>query len=81
MGLRVVPFSDDFKDASNLGANCAAAPPQPRSTTSVLSTATSTSSSTPSGTLGTKPTIGAYTFQGCYTEGDGVRALAAASFL
>jgi hypothetical protein len=27
-----------------------------------------------------KPTIGAYSFQGCYTEGTGVKALTGASF-
>jgi hypothetical protein len=27
-----------------------------------------------------KPTVGAYTFQGCYTEGTNVRALTGASF-
>jgi hypothetical protein len=80
-GVQSGSFSDTFKDASDLGASCAAAPPPPSSTTSVSSTATSTSSSSSaSATLGIKPTVGTYTFQGCYTEGNGVRALGGASF-
>ncbi|KUJ12265.1 uncharacterized protein LY89DRAFT_738058 [Mollisia scopiformis] len=51
------------------------------SSTSALSSVSSTSSSaTPSPTLGHKQTVGLYSFQGCYTEGNGVRALSAASF-
>ncbi|CZR57380.1 related to beta-1,3 exoglucanase precursor [Phialocephala subalpina] len=45
------------------------------------SSVTSTSSSaTSTPTLAHKQTVGAYTFQGCYTEGTGVRALTSASF-
>ncbi|KUJ22208.1 uncharacterized protein LY89DRAFT_729673 [Mollisia scopiformis] len=49
------------------------------STSSVVTTSTS-SSATATPTLGHKQTVGAYSFQGCYTEGTGVRALSAASF-
>ncbi|KAG9236578.1 heme peroxidase [Amylocarpus encephaloides] len=47
------------------------------STTSTSSTSSSTSA-TP--TLGHKPIVGSYTFQGCYTEGTGMRALTGAVF-
>jgi hypothetical protein len=43
--------------------------------------ATSTlATSTPVPTLGNKQTVGAYTFQGCYTEATNTRALSGASF-
>jgi hypothetical protein len=50
------------------------------STTSAASSTSSVPTVTPSGTLGINPTVGDYNFQGCYTEGDGVRALSAAVY-
>ena len=44
------------------------------STTATRSTST-TPTPTPTGTLAVKPTVGAYVFVGCQTEGTGVRAL------
>lgn len=76
-------FSDTFKDPADLGSVCASVPPVASSTTSASVSSTKTSSSTsspPTPTLAHKPIIGAYSFQGCYTEGDGVRALDQASF-
>lgn len=78
--------ADTFKDASDLGATCAplgTTAPTSSSTSSTASSTTSssrTSSSSAVPTLAVKPTIGAYTFLGCYTEGNGARALAGASF-
>lgn len=43
-------------------------------------TSTTSSSVAPSQTLGIKQTVAAYTFQGCYTEANGIRALSSASF-
>ncbi|CAG8960213.1 hypothetical protein HYFRA_00012731 [Hymenoscyphus fraxineus] len=84
-------FADDFKDTSGLGATCLSIDaPVPTSTSStsiatpsssrssIIGTSTS-SSATPVPTLARKPTVGAYTFQGCYTEGAGARALTGAS--
>jgi hypothetical protein len=82
-GVSSGSFSDAFKDPADLGSVCASAPPtaSSSSSTSVSSTQTSTStSSSATPTLAHKPKVGAYSFQGCYTEGDGVRALSAASF-
>jgi hypothetical protein len=50
------------------------------STSSSVTSTTSVPTATPSGTLGINPTIGDYNIQGCYTEGDGVRALSAAVY-
>ncbi|KAF4633357.1 hypothetical protein G7Y89_g4765 [Cudoniella acicularis] len=60
-------FADDFKDASALGSACA-----PLSSTAPTSSSTS---ATPVPTLAVKPTVGAYTFLGCYTEATNARAL------
>lgn len=85
-GVASGSYADTFKDASDLGATCAplgTTAPTSSSTSSTVSSTTSssqTSSSSASPTLAVKPTIGAYTFQGCYTEGNGVRALTGASF-
>ncbi|KAG0649039.1 WSC domain-containing [Hyphodiscus hymeniophilus] len=84
-GVSSGSVSDAFKDLSDLGTACAASPPVASSSTSTSasSTKTSTSTSTLSSvtpTLAVKLTIGAYSFQGCYTEGNGVRALAAGSY-
>ncbi|KAH8672637.1 hypothetical protein BGZ60DRAFT_282514 [Tricladium varicosporioides] len=73
-------FSDDFKDVSALGSVCAplssSAPSSTSTSTTASQTSTSISSSaTPSPTLSHKSTIGAYTYLGCYTEGNGARAL------
>ena len=83
-GVSADTFADTFKDASGLGATCqplGTIPPTSTSTTvsSTSTTSTSTSASA-TATLGIKPIIGAYSFQGCYTEGTGVRALSGASF-
>ena len=80
-GVSSGSFSDTFKDPADLGSVCASAPPTASSSTSTSVSSTKTSSSTSSATptLSHKPTIGAYSFQGCYTEGDGVRALSGAS--
>ena len=88
-GVSSGSFADTFKDAGDLGATCApfgtTAPSNTSSSSSIIPTTsssiTSTSSSpTSSPTLGVKPTVGAYSFQGCYTEGTNVRALTGASF-
>ena len=51
------------------------------STTKVSTTSTTTSSTVAaSQTLGIKNTVGAYSFQGCYTEATNTRALSSASF-
>jgi hypothetical protein len=42
--------------------------------------APTTSSPAPAGTLGVKPNVGGYAFQGCYTEATTQRALSQASF-
>lgn len=68
-------------------SSSASAPPS-TSTSSVISSATtstpsstsSSASASASATLGIKQIIGAYTFEGCYTEGNDVRALSGASF-
>ena len=82
-GVTSGPSSDTFKDPADLGATCstlgATAPSSTSSSSSVVSTSTS-SSATSTPTLGIKKTIGAYSFQGCYTEGDGIRALTGAVF-
>ena len=50
-------------------------------TATATATATLSTSSTaaPTSTLAVKPTVGKYSFQGCITEGNGIRALSAAS--
>ena len=78
-GVSSGSFSDTFKDLADLGSVCAASPPPASSSTSTSASSTKTStSSSATPTLAIKPTVGAYTFQGCYTEGDGVRALTGA---
>ncbi|KAJ9148434.1 WSC domain-containing protein [Pleurostoma richardsiae] len=47
--------------------------------TSSVSSST-VSSAVPTGTLGVKPTVGKYSFVGCWTEGTGVRALSSNSY-
>ena len=82
-GVTSGSFSDTFKDPAELGATCSAlgttAPSSTSSSSSVPSTTTS-SSATSTPTLGIKQSIGAYSFQGCYTEPDGQRALTGAVF-
>lgn len=80
-------FADSFKDPASLGATCSVLGTTPPSTTSstvvsTSSTSIKTTSSAPTSTptLAHKPTVGAYTFQGCYTEGVGVRALSPGAF-
>jgi hypothetical protein len=65
-------LADAFKDASGLGSACAATPPSASTSTS---STTSSTIPTASPTLTHKEVVGSYIFQGCYTEGDGVRAL------
>lgn len=50
------------------------------SSTSKSSSSISSSSATATPTLGIKQTVGAYSFQGCWTEATNVRALSGASF-
>ena len=54
----------------------------PAASTPATSTpaASTPAASTPVPTLGNKQTVGAYTFQGCYTEATNTRALSGASF-
>lgn len=49
-------------------------------TTLPTTTTTATATATPTQTLGVKPVVGDYTFQGCYTEATDSRALSDASF-
>ena len=84
-------FADDFKDPASLGATCAPiGTVAPSSTSSsVVSTSQSSTSSRASSTTSStavptpvhKPIVGKYSFQGCFTEGTGVRALADAAFV
>jgi len=68
-GVSSGSFADTFKDV----VACSAVPSQ-TSTSSVISSTTSTSA-VASPTLGHKAAVGSYTFQGCYTEATGIRAL------
>ena len=81
-GVSSGAFADTFKDATDLAATCGSIPSNvtsPTSSSAQASSCVSTSvSATP--TLTHKQTVGAYTFQGCYTEGTGVRALSSASY-
>ncbi|TVY18408.1 WSC domain-containing protein, partial [Lachnellula arida] len=88
-GVSSGAFADTFKDAADLGATCApfgsTAPNSTSSSSSMPSTTSSSSiskssSATSTPTLAVRPTVGAYSFQGCYTEGTGVRALVGTSF-
>ena len=82
-GVSSGSFSDTFKDLANLGTVCASAPPVASSSPSTSISSTKTSASTSSSatpTLGNRQVIGAYSFQGCYTEGSNIRALTGASF-
>jgi hypothetical protein len=65
-------FADSFKDATALGTVCSTVG------TAIPSSTSSSASVVP--TLAIKNTVGAYTFQGCYTEATNVRALSSASF-
>lgn len=82
-GVAADTFSDTFKNVSDLGTTCqplGTIPPTSTST-SVSSTSTSISASeSATVSLGIKPTIATYSFQGCYTEGTSGRALSGASF-
>jgi hypothetical protein len=78
-GVESGTFGDTFKDASDLGATCL--PFGDTSTSSISSTGTATSTSvSPTATATHKPIVGDFTFQGCYTDGNGVNALDGASF-
>ncbi|TVY48617.1 WSC domain-containing protein [Lachnellula occidentalis] len=88
-GVSSGAFADTFKNAADLGTTCApfgsTAPNSTSSSSSMASTTSSSSiskssSATSTPTLAVKPTVGTYSFQGCYTEGTGVRALAGTSF-
>jgi hypothetical protein len=81
-GVSSGSFSDTFKDPTDLGIVCAPeAPPPSNSSSTSTSTLTSTSViATATPTLANKQTVGAYSFQGCYTEGTNIRALTGASF-
>lgn len=71
-GVSSGSFADSFKDVSALGTSCSVV--STSTSTTATSTVTSTSASaTP--TLQHKPVVGNYSFQGCYTEATGVRAL------
>ncbi|KAL3419570.1 WSC domain-containing protein-like protein 5 [Phlyctema vagabunda] len=79
---------DQFKASNGMGAVCSplgtSASTSTSSTTSRSSTSSTSRTSTTSPTQTApahKPTIGAYTLQGCYTEGNGVRALSGASLI
>lgn len=52
----------------------------PSSVGSISSSSTTSSAPTPSQTLAISRIVGKYAFQGCYTEGNGARALSGASF-
>ncbi|PVH89971.1 hypothetical protein DL98DRAFT_508192 [Cadophora sp. DSE1049] len=90
-GVSSGTFADDFKDPASLEATCAPiGTVAPSSTSSsVVSTSRSSTSSRASSTTSStavptpvhKPVVGKYSFQGCYTEGTGVRALADAAFV
>ncbi|KAH7419006.1 hypothetical protein BKA64DRAFT_633711 [Cadophora sp. MPI-SDFR-AT-0126] len=90
-GVSSGTFADDFKDPASLGATCAPiGTVAPSSTSSsVVSTSRSSTSSRASSTTSStavptpvhKPVVGKYSFQGCYTEGTGVRALPDAAFI
>ncbi|KAL5329264.1 hypothetical protein ACEPPN_002775 [Leptodophora sp. 'Broadleaf-Isolate-01'] len=90
-GVSSGTFADDFKDPASLGATCAPIGTVASSSTSssVVSTSRSSTSSRASSTTSStavptpihKPVVGKYSFQGCFTEGTGVRALAGAAFV
>lgn len=71
-------FADAFKDVSDLGATCATLGATGASSTTTSASSTSSSAAP---TLGIKQRIGAYKFQGCYTEGYNIRALDGAAFV
>jgi hypothetical protein len=75
-------FADTFKDATDLAATCGSIPSSVTSSTSSSVPASSCVSTSASATLTLthKQTVGGYTFQGCYTEATGVRALSSASY-
>lgn len=52
----------------------------PSPTISISSSSSTSPAPAPSQTLAISKTVGEYAFQGCYTEGNGVRALSGASF-
>ncbi|KAL2075302.1 hypothetical protein VTL71DRAFT_245 [Oculimacula yallundae] len=90
-GVSSGTFADDFKDPASLGATCAPiGTVAPSSTSSsVVSTSQSATSSRVSSTTSStavptpvhKAVVGKYSFQGCFTEGVGVRALAGPAFV
>ncbi|KAH7343016.1 hypothetical protein BKA65DRAFT_303260 [Rhexocercosporidium sp. MPI-PUGE-AT-0058] len=90
-GVSSGTFADDFKDPASLGATCApigTVAPSSTSSSVVSTSRSSTSSRVSSTTSATaiptpvhKPVVGKYSFQGCFTEGTGVRALAGPAFV
>lgn len=77
-GVSSGSFSDDFKSAADLSTTCSPLGTTPASSSSTTTTASSSASAAP--TLSHKAIIGAYTFQGCFSEMPGGRVLSDASF-
>ncbi|RDL39745.1 uncharacterized protein BP5553_04085 [Venustampulla echinocandica] len=80
LGTAVPSSSSSSSSATSTSSSSSSTAESSSSTSSSLTSSSTSTSATSTPTLGVKPTIGAYTFQGCYTEGTGVRALSGASF-